>query len=116
LAAKVDGGLGRIEEAEKGFAQVRQEFFARNMAYDFALATLELALLWLQRRRTRDVRELAEGMVWIFRSEDIHREALAALDLFCAAARQEKATAEWTERLLVYLRRAQHDPALRFEG
>jgi hypothetical protein len=55
-------------------------------------------------------------MVWIFRSEDIHREALAALDLFCAAARQEKATAEWTERLLVYLRRAQHDPALRFEG
>jgi hypothetical protein len=54
-------------------------------------------------------------MLWIFKAQGVHREALAALRIFCAAARQKIATAELARRVERYLRRAQLDPALRFD-
>lgn len=71
---------------------------------------------YLEEGRTREVRELAEEMLWIFKSQGVHKEALAALRLFCQAAREEKARVEWTRGLVKYLYRAQHNPKLRFEG
>jgi len=44
----------------------------------------------------------------------VHREALAALRLFCEAAQQEAATVELVRRVERFLRRAQLDPELRF--
>lgn len=46
----------------------------------------------------------------------MHHEALAALEVFRQAAEQEAASLELARRLLVYLRQAQHDAALRFGG
>jgi hypothetical protein len=43
---------------------------------------------------------MACGMAWIFASKKIHREALAALSLFCEAARQETATLELTRNVM----------------
>ena len=48
-------------------------------------------MLWLERGRTAEVRDLAVGMGWIFQAKGIAREALASLKLFCEAARQEAA-------------------------
>jgi hypothetical protein len=45
----------------------------------------------------------------------VHREALAALKLFCEAVEEETATAELARRIVGYLYRAQHQPELRFE-
>jgi len=42
--------------------------------------------------RTTGVAQMAVSMEWIFRHQGIEREALAALKLFCKAARQEAAT------------------------
>ncbi len=39
-------------------------------------------------------------MGWIFEAKKIDREALAALSLFCKAARQESATVELTRRVI----------------
>jgi hypothetical protein len=75
--------------------------------------SLELATLHLEEGRTRLVKELAGEMLWIFKSQNVHREALAALALFRHAALAEKAQAEWTRRLVKYLYRAQYDPGLR---
>jgi hypothetical protein len=61
------------------------------------------------------VRQLATGMAWIFASHDVHREALAALSLFCQAVEREVATAQLARRVLAYLERARGDPGLRFE-
>jgi tetratricopeptide (TPR) repeat protein len=116
LKGKVAAGLGRSEEARAAFEQARRDFTAREMAYDCALVTLELAALLLEQGHARKVRALAEEMLWIFRAQKVHREALAALQVFCDAARREDASAELARRVVLFLHRAQHDPQLRFEG
>ncbi|MDP9119775.1 MAG: hypothetical protein M3O15_00115 [Acidobacteriota bacterium] len=45
----------------------------------------------------------------------IHREALAALQVFRQAVFGDRLTADFTRRLLEYLHRARHDPKLRFK-
>ena len=115
LEGKVAAGLGSVPEAISAFEQVRRDFTAREMAYDCALATLELAVLHLEEGRTEEVRALVEEMVWIFGSQRIHREALAALDLFRQATERATVTAEIARRVVQFLYRAQYDPELRFE-
>jgi hypothetical protein len=74
-----------------------------------------MATLHLEEGRTHLVKELAEELFWIFESQQVHQEALAALALFQHAARMEEAHADWTRRLVKYLYRAQYNPELRFE-
>jgi transcriptional regulator with XRE-family HTH domain len=100
LEAKVASGQGKVQEAISRLEQVRQDFTSRDLPYDAARSSLDLALLWLQAGRTTEVRELVRGMAWIFASKKIHREALAALSLFCEAARQETATLELTRSVM----------------
>jgi tetratricopeptide (TPR) repeat protein len=116
LEGKVANGLGRSDEAYRALQQVRREFTVRELAFDGALVSLELALLLLEQGRTAEVRTLAGEMLWIFQGQGVHREALAALQLFCEAAGREAATAELTRRVVLYFYRAQHDPDLRFEA
>jgi tetratricopeptide (TPR) repeat protein len=116
LEARIAAGLGRREEAVAKLRQVRREFAAREIAYDAALATLDLAVILLEAHDNAEVRALAAKMVAVFESLEVRREALAAVRLFWQAAEQETATAELGRRLLRFLERARHDPELRFDG
>jgi DNA-binding XRE family transcriptional regulator/tetratricopeptide (TPR) repeat protein len=107
LSGRVADALGRKDEARAVFERVRQEFTTRHNAYDTALVSLELAILYLDEGRTAEVRQLADAMRWIFAGVGIEREALAALRLFCAAARQERVTPEEARQILAALRAAQ---------
>ena len=89
-------------------------FGGRELTFDYALVSLDLAVLFLEKSLTIEVRTLAEEMLQIFRTQKIEREALAALRLFCDAARREAATVDLARRLVKFLQRAQHDPELRF--
>lgn len=100
LAAKVKAGTGDKEEAMAGLETVREAFAAEELPYDAALADLDLAVLRLEAGRTAEVREQSENMAWIFASKKIAREALAALKLFCDAAKQEAATVELARRVI----------------
>jgi tetratricopeptide (TPR) repeat protein len=115
LEGKIKAGLGRTDEAYSAFQQARRELIARELAYDCALVSLEITVLLLEQGRTVEVRALVSEMLWIFRAQGVHREALAALQIFCDAARQETATVELARRLVSYFYRAQHDPELRFD-
>ena len=106
LRAKIDAGRGRREEARVGLGAVRQAFLDRRMSYEVALVSLELAVLLLEDGRTAEVRELAGPMLEIFTAQRIGREALATVEVFARAARQEAVTVEWTRDLLGKLRRA----------
>ncbi len=112
----IAAGLGRTQEALSLLAQARQEFAARNMGYDVALALLEEAALLLDEGRTAEVKALTRGLPAAFAAEEVHREALAALRLFHEAAGRETATAELARNVLRYLFRARHDQGFRFEG
>jgi transcriptional regulator with XRE-family HTH domain len=105
LEARVDIGQGRRSDAEEKLEQVQREFTSRALSYDAALASLELAVLCLEVGRTAEVRGLAVGMAWIFETQKIHREAMAALRLFTEAARQEAATVELARRAIAELKR-----------
>lgn len=116
LEGRVAAGMGRKEEAISTLERVRLDFGARDLAYDMALTTLELAELYLEKNRTGKVKELVRQMASIFRSQGVHREALAALKLFSEAAEREAATAELARRVVEYLCRARHDPGMKFQG
>jgi transcriptional regulator with XRE-family HTH domain/tetratricopeptide (TPR) repeat protein len=109
LEARVAAGLGRRDEALAGLAALQRELTDLGSAYDAALAGLDLAVLYLEEGRTREVATLAGEMAWIFRARDVHREALAALQLFREAAEREVLTLELAERLREYWRRSHHD-------
>jgi transcriptional regulator with XRE-family HTH domain len=116
LEGRIAAGRGKTESAIIAFARVREEFAARGIAYDAALATLELAVLYLEQRRTFEVKALARQMAPIFHAQGVHREALGALKLFCEAAERESATAELAKRVAEFLYRARHNPSLQFKA
>jgi tetratricopeptide (TPR) repeat protein len=112
----IAAGMGRLEEAEAALGAVREEFLARENGYDVALASLDLARLYLQQGRTTEVKHLAGQMVVAFEAQGVHREALAAVRLFQEAADRERASVELVSRLADFLRRARHDAELQFSG
>ena len=116
VKGKIVRGLGQADQAESLFLAARDGFIAEGIPYDTALVSLELATLYAEQGRTADLKRLAEEMVPIFSSLNIHREALAALAYLKQAAEAERASLEVVRRVADYLRRAQHDPELRFEG
>jgi transcriptional regulator with XRE-family HTH domain len=105
LTARVAAGQGRTEEAIAGLEQVGREFTARELPYNAALCSLDLATLWLRDGRTAEVKALAMAMGWIFQAQGIDREALAALGLFRDAALQENATEELARRVAEEVKR-----------
>lgn len=107
-------GLERIEQAAAAFREVRDAYVELGLDYDAALVSLDLALVYARQGRTYDMRVLAEEMLTIFQSRDIHREAMAALFVFCAAARAEEAELVLVEEVSDFLRRARRSPDLHF--
>jgi tetratricopeptide (TPR) repeat protein len=113
--AKIYRGVGQIEAAELLFRTVRDGFMAEGIPYDTALVSLELATLYAEQGLMSELKQLCHEMVPIFASRHIHREALAALAYLRQAAEADRATLEIVTGVADYLRRAEHDPALRFE-
>ena len=116
LHGKIEAGLENLEEAVASFTQVQRDFREAELAYDYALVSLDLSLVLLELGHGAKVAAIAEEMHWIFKRQGVHREALAALRIFCDAARREVATADFARKVGNYLRRAQLDPELRFEA
>jgi tetratricopeptide (TPR) repeat protein len=116
LRGRVAAGLGQSGEARLLLEDARQQFESRDMWYDVALALLEEAALLLDEGRAAEVKILAQELAAVFKSEGVHREALAALRLFQEAAERETVTAELARRVLRYLFRARYDQGLRFES
>ena len=74
---------------------MRRVFGRRELTFDYALVSLELAVLLLEQGHTTEVGALAEEMLRIFRTQKIEREALVALHLFCDAAHRRPPRWAW---------------------
>jgi len=114
LEARILWSEGELAAAEQTFLAVQRGWEERDEAYDYALVSLELAALYLQQGRTAEVRSLAERMLPIFRSQDIHRHALAALVLVQRAVASDSATVALLQEVGQYLHRARSNPDLPF--
>jgi tetratricopeptide (TPR) repeat protein len=113
---RTNAGLGRLPAARWLLEQARQEFVARDMMADAALALLEESALLLDEGRTTEVKALAPELAKVLDSKGVHREAQAAVQLFKEAVEQETASAELARRVLRFLFRARHDEGLKFES
>ncbi|MFL6237532.1 MAG: hypothetical protein ACJ76N_30710 [Thermoanaerobaculia bacterium] len=98
-------GLGRRGPAEAAFREVQGEFLDRQMGYDAALVSLDLARLYAQEGCTEDLKRLAAEMMPVFQSRDVHREAILALLMFQRACEEERLTVDLVRQLSAYLRR-----------
>lgn len=116
LEGLVLAGTGRLEGAVAALEQVRRDFELRGLPYDYALASLDLALLYREQGRWAEVVEVAVEMKKIFEAAGVHRETLAAVLLFREAAERREVTREVVKRLQEYLKRAQRDPGVRFDA
>jgi tetratricopeptide (TPR) repeat protein len=112
LRGKIAAGLGEPDEAERLFRETRDGFVRQGNGYDAAMASLDLALLFLREGRTAEVQPLAAEMVALFESRDVHREALAAVRLFQEAAQREEVTAGMVRELSGRLEAARRAPQL----
>jgi len=107
---RIAEGLGQRDLAETAFREVQVEFFARHMAYDAALVSLDLAILYSREGRTRELKKLASELMPIFESRDVHREAMAALLMFQHAVQEECLTVQIAENLAASLQRERRIP------
>lgn len=116
LEGRICAGLGRSAEAYRMLEKARQGFAAWDMWFDVALAEMEIGALLLDEGRTAEVKALIPGLVQVFESRGVHREALTALRLFQEATELETATADLARRVLRFLFRARYDQDLRFSS
>jgi tetratricopeptide (TPR) repeat protein len=115
LEGRIAVRLGRFVEAESRLLEVHRGFLAEGHGYDASLVALDLAHLYLEEGRHAEVKTLASGMLDVFLSQDIHRQALAALAVFQQAVEAESATPCLVREISSYLLRARKNPRLRFE-
>lgn len=115
LESQVFEGLERRDDAMSALEQVRRDFGARAMPYDFALASLDLALLYHKQERWVAVQTLAKEMVQLFQATGVQREALTAVVLFRDAAERQVVSVGLVKQLHDFLKKARTDAKLRFK-
>lgn len=116
LRGRVAAGRGVVELALQWLNEAEDQFAARKMWFDVALALLEREMLLLEQGRYAEVKAACRGLTQIFEAEGVHREVLGALRLFFEAAQRETASAELARNVLHYLFRARHDESLAFNS
>lgn len=102
----IAAGIGRMDEAEQIYRDVQQNFLRLGLAYDAALVSLDLALLYSDQGRNEDLRQLSAEILPVFEARDVQREALAAMLLFHRAVEEERLTSELLQQLIAALRRS----------
>ncbi len=113
LEGKIASSLGRFDEAEGLLRGVQAELIERELGYDAALLSLDLATVYASQGRSAEMRRLAEEMIPIFKSRDIHREAIAALFVFQKAAEMERVTLGLIRDVTSYLKESRTASGLR---
>jgi len=111
LEGRIEAGKGENNRAEQAFLQVCKGFQEAELPYTAAMASLDLAAVWLRQGRTAEIMERVDEMVAIFRSRNIHREAIAALLMLRGALQKNQATAALLQTISAELRRLERLPA-----
>jgi tetratricopeptide (TPR) repeat protein len=116
LEGRIDAGLGRSERAEKICRTIRESALDLNLAYDSALASLDLAAVLLAQRKAREATEEVKVASKIFIALRIDREAFMTVIMLRTACEMQLATQTMVEGVAKFLRRLENDPSARFEG
>ena len=114
LEGTVAVGLGRLEQAEVAFREVRDAYIHLSLDWDAALVSLELTGVYVRQGRTADALHLAEEMLAELGARGIHREALRALSYLSSAARLEGIGIALIQEISDFMKELRTNPGLRF--
>lgn len=115
LQGQISAGLGEWSSAEEAFTQVKLGFEAAGMGLAAAIASMELALVWMHQGRYEETASMVTDTVEVFVTLGIQREALGAVLVLRDAFERRVATLGLLEGVVEFLRRWQIDPNARFE-
>lgn len=104
--------LGHLRAAETSLLQARQGFLDRALFYETAVVSLDLSAVYLRLGETEKLREAVLGMVPIFTSLGVDREALAALLQLQQATQQSRQAFELIRFLSSRLEQLPHRQGL----
>lgn len=113
LEGTIAAGLGDLANAETDLLAVRKGFALQRMPHTAAIASLDLATLYLRQGRTRETRRLVEETLATFQALSIRREAIAALLVLNRALERERATLGLMRAVTIRVRRVADDPTRR---
>lgn len=113
LEGLIAAGRGGADEAEILFREAQRSFLEMDLPYTAALASLDLAALWLRQGRTEETRNLVEELLETFYLLDIRREAIAALLMLREAFRKDQATLSLLRTVASELQRLEREPGRR---
>jgi tetratricopeptide (TPR) repeat protein len=113
LEGKIGIALGHFAAAEETLRDVRKQLVEQELGFDAALLSLDLAHILAHQGRSGELLCLAEEMIPLFRCQEIHREALAALLMFRKAAEMERATLGLIREVSQYLQETRTARGLR---
>jgi len=105
LKAQIADGLEEWRAAETLFLETQAWFLDRRLAFDAALVSLDLALLYARTGRDTELQELAAEVLPLFQVEGAEREVLAALLLFQQSVERKSLTAELIREVREVVRR-----------
>lgn len=110
LIGRIEAARGNYDTAEKTLLRVRHGFIARAVGFDVAMVNLDLALIYREQSRGEELKTLAHEMLILFETQDIHREAMAALLMFHEAVERQTLTTATIARLREYFEEIQRNP------
>lgn len=115
LEGRIQAGLGCFQLAEGALREARDIFEDLDVKGPWALACLDLGMALAGLGRTGEARGLAEESLWVFRHLRIAFGVLEALCILDDVLQSDLLSAGFLERLARFVRRAEHEPAARFD-
>jgi hypothetical protein len=110
LEGRIAAAQGDDAIAEAAFREVQSGFADADLPYDAALASVELAAVWLRNGRTAEIPGLIDETVAIFRARNIRREAIGALLMLREACERQRATVALLRTVTSELQRLERQP------
>jgi tetratricopeptide (TPR) repeat protein len=108
IEGKVAAGSGENAEAIRVFETVGRQLLSRGMAYDAALASLDLAVIHAEAGHSEEVKAIAREILPIFQAQEVSREVLAAITLLLRATEMDAGSAILLRLIADDLRRIGH--------
>lgn len=114
LQARIDGGLEKLADAEKGLKEARRGLEEAGMRYHFALAGLDLGSILMRRQHLEEARTVVLDATSVFVDLKIHVEAQKAVLVLKQVFEKSLEAGELLDRTIRFLRRIEFDPTLTF--
>jgi tetratricopeptide (TPR) repeat protein len=114
LQAQISAGMNNLKSAESGLLHVKLGFEQEGMGLHAAIASLELALVWMRQDRHEETEKIVLEVYDVFVALRIQREAFGAVMVLKEAFERRMGTIGLLEDAVDFLRRWYVNPNERF--